>query len=131
MDAAGTGMTYVCTIPAVPPSLNRYTRMHWAAKERERESFQQMVWAVLNEKGNRCPRNLGAVDLHSVIVFTNLRHRDSDNYGSVLYKFVQDVLVAEGIIANDTADLCTGFPPALEVGPAEQTILMISQKNRS
>ena len=116
---------YICTIPAVPPSLNVYTRMHWSKQARVREAFQELVWAVLNEKGNRCPRGLDRVELRAVIQHTTSRRRDSDNAGATLWKFVQDVLVREGVIPDDTADRCHALAPKLVVGDVEQTILIV------
>jgi hypothetical protein len=116
---------YICTIPAVPLSLNVYTRLHWAEQAKAREAFQRMVWAVLNEAGNKCPRGLERVELHSEIQFTGERRRDSDNYGAVLNKWVQDVLVREGVIPDDTHDRCRAMPPKLIVGPCEQTVVIV------
>lgn len=117
--------TYPYIIPAVPPSLNEYTRMHWAKKERVRKDFQSCVWAALNEKGHRCPRGLERVELHAVLVFAKDRRRDSDNFGSVLWKFVQDVLVTEGIIPDDDHERCTAYPPRIAIGEKETTLLSI------
>lgn len=115
---------YVCTIPAVPLSLNVYTRMHWAAKARAREAFQEQVWGEVNKAGNRCPRGLDRIEIHSVIQFTDARRRDSDNYGAVLNKWVQDVLVDCGVISDDTHDKCRALPPKIVVGDVEQTVLI-------
>lgn len=116
---------YVCRIPAVPPSLNVYTRLHWNKQAKVREAFQEQVWAVINEKGNRCPRGLERVELRAVIQFTDHRKRDSDNFGSMLWKFTQDVLTREGVIPDDTADRCHALPPKLVVGAVEQTVLIV------
>lgn len=122
--------TYACTIPAVPPSLNEYKRWHWARQERERKAWQEMVWAVLNETGHRCPRGLEQVDVRAVLYFQTKRRRDSDNYGAVLAKWTQDVLVREGVIPDDTADRCTFYPPGIQTGASEQTFLVIRGQNR-
>lgn len=120
-------MTYICTVPAVAPSLNEWKHWHWAKQSREREAFQTMLWAVLNEKGNRCPRGLERVEIHAVVGFTVERGRDSDNFLTPLNKWTQDVLTDMGVIPDDTADRCTFYPPALVVGPSEQTVLMIGR----
>jgi hypothetical protein len=116
---------YVCTVPSVPPSNNVYQRLHWAKRAKVRKEFQEQLWAVLNEKGNRCPRGLERVELRAVLHFTTRRRRDSDNYGATLWKFVQDVLVGEGVIPDDTADRCTAYPPGIVLGESEHTLLVI------
>ena len=119
---------YVCTIPSVPPSNNIYQRMHWSKRERVRREFQEQLWAVLNEKGNRCPRGLQRVELRAVLHFTERRRRDSDNFGATLWKFVQDVLVSEGVIPDDTADRCTAYPPGILLAQSEHTLLVIQPR---
>jgi len=116
---------YVCTIPSVPPSNNVYQRLHWAKRERVRKEFQEQLWAVLNEKGNRCPRGLERVELKAVLHFTERRRRDSDNFGATLWKFVQDMLVREGVIPDDTADRCTSYAPGILLAESEYTLLVV------
>ena len=123
-------ITYVCRLPVLPPSLNVWRHWHWAKQDRERKAFQTMLWAVLNEKGNKCPRGLEAVDLHAVLCFPTKRGRDSDNYGAVLWKWVQDTLTQEGVIPDDTADRCTAHAPQLLQGP-ETTMLLIVPRDES
>ena len=112
-------MRYTFTIPSVPPSLNVYNHLHWSVRERYRKDFQDEAWAVLNEKGNRAPRGLERIDLRAVLYFTVHRRRDGDNYGAVLFKWLQDVLVREGVIPDDTADRCTSHSPAISVSDHE------------
>ena len=112
-------MRYTFTIPTVPPSLNEYKRMSMFPAARAQKAWQQQAWAVLNEKGNRAPRGLERIDLRAVLYFTVHRRRDGDNYGAVLFKWLQDVLVREGVIPDDTADRCTSHSPAISVGERE------------
>lgn len=123
---------WIGTLPVAPPSLNTYARMHWAAKRRVRDAFQWEVWAAINggNGGERCPRGLERVELRAVLTFPVTRGRDSDNYGATLWKFVQDVLTRQGVIPDDTADRCTGYPPKIVVGKAESTLLMIYAMGR-
>jgi len=128
MGSGAVSRAYVCTIPSVPPSNNVYQRMHWAQRQRVRRAFEEELWAVLNEKGNRCPRGLERVELRAVLHFREHRRRDSDNFGATLWKFVQDVLVREGVIPDDTADRCTSYPPGILVAQSEYTLLVIQPK---
>lgn len=116
---------YVFTIPVVPPSLNVYTRLHWSKQKKLREEFQEQVWASINEHGNRCPRGLEKVELHAVIQFPDARRRDSDNFGATLWKLVQDVLVRDGVIPDDSHDRCTAHPPKLMVGRKPLTVVTL------
>jgi len=121
---------YVCLLPVLPPSLNVWRHWHWGKQNKERNIFQGALMAVLNEKGNKCPRGLEAVELHAVLFFPTKRGRDSDNYAAVLWKWVQDELVNEGIIPDDTADRCTAHAPKMLQGP-EGTMLLISPRIES
>lgn len=116
---------YICTIPAVAPSLNEWRKWHWAKQSRERKAFQEMAWAVLNEKGNKAPRGLEAVEIHAVLMFREDRRRDSDNFGAVLAKWLQDSLTQLGIIPDDTADRCTFYPPKIVKGDKALTLITI------
>lgn len=116
---------YVCTIPSLPPSLNEWSRMHWAQRRLLRDDFQRELWAVLNEKGNRCPRGLERIEVRAVLTFGKKRRRDSDNFGAVLAKWTQDVLVREGVIPDDTADRCTFYPPGIVIGEEEGTLIVV------
>lgn len=116
---------YVMTIPAVPPSFNEFKRWPWQKQERERKAFQKLVWAYLNEHGNRCPRDLQRVELRFAMTFKVARRRDSDNFGALLHKWTQDMLVRERVIPDDTHDRCTAYPPRIVVGETDQTVIVI------
>lgn len=122
---------HVYSIPTVPPSLNVWKRMHWSAQEKARLQWQESLWALLNEAGNKCPRNLERVRIRAVLTFTTRRRRDSDNFLTPMNKWTQDALVNLGIIPDDTHDRCTFEPPGIVVGPSEQTFLVIEGKNRT
>lgn len=119
--------TWVTVIPVVPPSLNEWRKWHWSRQKREREAFQEQVWAALNEHGNRCPRGFERIELRFALSFTVTRRRDSDNFGSLLAKWVQDVLVRERVIPDDTHDRCTAHPPKIVLGEKEQTMIMLRE----
>ena len=121
---------YVLTLPALPPSLNEYTRWHWTKRKREKDAFQELVWGYLNELGNRCPREFDEVEIRAVLMFTEERRRDSDNFGAVLAKWVQDVLVRERVIPDDTADRCTCHPPKIVLGRKPMTVITLELKRR-
>jgi hypothetical protein len=121
----GEGMKYAYIIPAVPPSLNDWKRMSMYPAARAQRAFQQMLWAVLNEAGNKCPRGLQHVTCRAVLTFAHNRRHDPTNYGATLWKFATDVLVREGIISDDTAEHVTCIEPGIVIGESEQTFLVI------
>jgi len=121
-------VTYVLTIPATAPSFNEWRRWHWSKQERERISFQDLVWPLLCEKGNVCPRPLKPpVVLRAVVSRPLERRRDSDNAGMPMWKWIQDLLVMRGYLADDTHDLVTSMPPRIVVGERAQTVVLIEE----
>jgi hypothetical protein len=122
--------TYAFSIPLTPPSLNEYTRWHWTHRKREKDAFQTLVWGYLNERGNRCPRGFDEVEIRAVLMFTEERRRDSDNFGAVLAKWVQDSLVRERVIPDDTADRCTCHPPKIVLGRKPMTVITLELRRR-
>ena len=120
-------VTYSIEISDVPPSLNTYLRLHWSAQQRLKQEWECYVRALVNEHGNRCPRPLERVELRAVLFFPVRRRRDSDNYGSTLWKFVFDGLVKAGIIPDDDATRCAGYPPRIMRADTPSTVITISE----
>lgn len=122
-------ITYILTIPYAPPSLNDWMRWHWARQERERERFQRDVHLLLREKGNVCPRPLAIpLFLRAVVMRPGVRRRDSDNYATPLFKWLQDVLVLARYLPDDTADLVRYESPAVVAAPREMTIVTFERR---
>jgi len=118
--------TYVCSVPILPCSLNEWARAHWTRRRLLHDAFQHDLWAVLNEKDNKCPRGLERVECHAILTFTEKRRRDGENYGAVLWKWAADVLVREGVIPDDTPEHILCHTPELRVGSENQTLLLIT-----
>jgi hypothetical protein len=116
---------YICTIPAVPLSLNVYTRMKRWEQTAAKHEWQMLVNAAINQKGNACPRGFERVELHAVIQFKTNRGRDGDNYATPLWKWTQDEMVRCHVIPDDTHGRCKAMPPKLVVGPCEQTVVIV------
>ena len=122
------GMIYVCSVPAVPPSFNEYDRWCLGRKLRAKQEWQHMLGAVLNEKGNRCPRapqGFARIELKSVICFTTGRRRDGDNYGMPLWKWTQDVLVSYRVIPDDSREHCLVHAPGFALAKEPRTLITI------
>lgn len=87
-------------IDDIPPSLNRWTHLHWT---KQRVIKQEWAWlilaACLSAKVGR-PRHRHAT-IAITLAFPVLRRRDIDNYTP---KMVMDGLVNAGIIEDDRND---------------------------
>jgi hypothetical protein len=97
-------------------------------KLRAKKEWQGMLAAVLNEKGNRCPRapeGFARVELRSVLYFTSGRRRDGDNYSMPLWKWTQDVLVSYRVIPDDSHERCRAHAPGLVQATEPQTLITI------
>ena len=122
-------VVYVLSLPYAPPSLNDWMRWHWAKQERERQKFQEDVNFLLREKGNVCPRPLAApLFLRAVVMRPGARRRDSDNYATPLFKWLQDVLVLARYLPDDTADIVRYESPAVVAAPREMTIVTFERR---
>lgn len=121
--------SYVCTVPALPPSLNTWATMHWAYRRRLKQEFQQQLWAVLSEKGNRCPRDVAFVDCKAVLTFRDKRRRDAENFGAVLWKWAADVIVQEGVIPDDTPEYILCHTPGIIIGEPEGTLIVLELRS--
>ena len=120
-----TRMTYTCTIPAVPPSMNVYDRWPSYKQREEKRRWQADVLALCNEKGNRAPRGIERATLRAVIYFTTNRSRDGDNYFVPFWKWTMDALRYAGVLLGDTDDKVKPQKPVLSIGSTEQTLLVI------
>lgn len=130
MVAAAVGVaemvTYAFTVPAVPPSLNGWIRTSIYSQAEVKANWEYMVWGLVNEKGNRCPRPLAHAEISARITFATKRKRDADNFGACLWKFTLDGLVKAGVIPDDTPEYVTTHAPEMAVGKREETEITIS-----
>lgn len=124
-DQAKEPVIYVCSFPEMAPSLNEWSRWHWAKKKEQREIYQGVYKAELNRKGNKCPRGLARVEIHAVLMYPEGRRRDSDNMEAVLKKWFQDALVHLRIIPDDTAERCHFHTPRIMTGGKPMTVITI------
>lgn len=106
-------------------------RWHWTKQEKARKDFQWMLWCLLLEKGNQCPKGLERVVITAAITLTTNRRRDGDNFGALLAKWSQDTIVKLGVIPDDDHTRCKFMlPPTILVGSIEQTFLVIREDVR-
>ena len=120
-------MTYVLTIPRIPPSLNDFIRMGRPQQERERRAFERDVAALLCEKNNKCPQPLQTpVHLRAVVMRPGISRSDSDNQ-VLVYKWLQDVLVLKGFLPDDTPEYVTHQGARVMRGEKPLTIVTIEE----
>ncbi len=103
---------YWVRVNQIVPSLNEYLHLHWAVKSKVKETFLEEFILVLRHA--RVPKHNENVKLRAIIYFLERRRRDMSNYGSVLYKFVADGLVREGVIPDDTAKYVSTSEPVAD-----------------
>lgn len=83
-------------LPFVYPSLNRWTRLHWAEKKRIEDEFRDEVrWEAIQQgiRGFKSRVSIQVILYHPVE-----RHRDYENY---CYKWLKDSLKGIAIIDDD------------------------------
>ncbi|QDR80215.1 hypothetical protein [Sporomusa termitida] len=88
------------TVPDVPPSINRWTRLHWTRLRQFKKQWELEVWATaVKAKVNN--KQLAKAVIRITYFFTDSRRRDKDNYAP---KFILDGLVKAGVLQDDNAD---------------------------
>lgn len=110
----------VIAIPDTPPSLNMFTKLHWAAQAREKDQWQTRI--RLECLKWKLPKDVGVVHATAIFRFPSKRRRDIGNFQSTLEKFTGDALQPDWL-ADDTHDRFT-FSARIseEVGPKLTTI---------
>jgi len=90
------------TLYAVPPSLNKLMRMHWAAKSRLRSKYGNAVFALLSAKGWRFreKNNIPRASV-KIIVYQRTRRLDQDNLIGGMKPLIDGMRDA-GVIRNDS-----------------------------
>lgn len=87
-------------IDDIPPSLNRWTHLHWSKQRLIKQDWAWLIIAeCLKEKCGRPRYKFARVMI--TLVFPVVRRRDIDNYAP---KMIMDGLVDSGIIQDDRAD---------------------------
>jgi len=99
-------------IPALPPSLNEWSRQHWRVRHRAVEEMTDTLRLLAIEAGS--PK-FERAEVQLVYYFKHQRRRDPDNY---VPKFVLDGLRKAGIIADDNAEVLRLPQPEFRVDRA-------------
>lgn len=108
-DIGQDGGAWIIIIPLLPPSLNKWIRMHWAAKggfTRELTNNLRMVAMAY-----QIPQ-FGKCTVQIRYYFPTARRRDADNYAG---KALLDSLRYAGILTDDDHKTITLPEPVIEV----------------
>lgn len=98
----GGNVKALWVIPDIPPSLNKWERMHWSRRSNIKNSWEQFVW--LFQRTKPIPTDCEWVYASAEILFRRNAHRDLSNYDSTFWKIFPDVLQRAGILADDTEE---------------------------
>ncbi|HML33823.1 hypothetical protein [Sporomusa sphaeroides] len=101
----------------IPPSLNDWHGMHWAAKTKVKKQWENML-IVLLRGYKRVEKPVVRITYYPDIE----RRRDKDN---MTPKWIMDGLVKSGVIQDDNAkvvDLDWSIGPVVEIGRTEIVI---------
>ena len=98
-------------LPMSMPSLNAWSRWHWAQKRDFLNGLTDAVRLLVLEKCPSCTP-LGKCEIQVVHYFRVRRRRDQDN---ACPKFLLDALRRAGLIQDDNAEACAIMPPRFEV----------------
>lgn len=102
-------LTVWISIPGEMPSLNKWTRQHWAVTRR---MLQEMTANMQTLKAAKKLPSFEKATLRVVHYFRTNRSRDQDNYTP---KQLQDSLRKAGILADDNANVLRLMPVEFEV----------------
>ena len=87
------------TIPDIPPSLNKWSRMHWAKAAEIKKQWEANVYYASFSQRPKEPYKKAKVTI--TYFFKTKQRRDLDNY---VPKFILDGLVKAHIILDDRAE---------------------------
>ena len=92
-------------IPGIPPSLNEWSRMHWAKAARLKKQWEHDVYYCAYSVRPKTPIKFAKVKI--TYFFKTNRHRDIvDNYSP---KFLMDGIVKAGVLVDDRTEY-VGIP---------------------
>lgn len=108
----------IIEVPETPPSLNKWTKMHWAKSRGIKKRWEAMI-AVLAKQA-KAPK-FSKANINITYYFTTNHRRDKDNYTP---KFIMDGLVKAGVLVDDNTSL-VNVDWKLERGDKALTVIEI------
>jgi len=112
-------------IPGKPPTINQiYAGAHWAERKKIKDAWRWRVKAALTENPQK-PVEHYPVTVEVIVQFTGRRY-DWENCAFAA-KLVQDALIAEGILENDSPPYISRGTLIPIKGPEDKVIYVIYQ----
>ena len=112
------------TLPEVPPSLNKWSRMHWMKAAKVKKQWEKDIYYSAYNLRPEQPYQKAKVKI--TYFFKTKRRRDIDNYTP---KFLLDGLVKAGIIIDD-AESVIGKPDIFfDYSNEEKTIIEVRSED--
>ena len=113
-------------IPDIHPSLNEWTRFHWAVKKRIKDTWYAQIYVLvyqLKSKQCLCLPFKSRPKVTITYRFPDNRDRDADNYAP---KFIIDGLRYARVISNDSVKDIQLEPVKIELGTGtRETIIRV------
>lgn len=106
--------TFTYKAPNRPLSINEANRMHWAPRRLRLAPWKELTRAAY--RAAKKEKTGVPVDVLVILPFERKARRDPHNYTSTTVKAIVDVLVAEGLVPDDTAEWVRVLEPELVVG---------------
>lgn len=105
--------TFTYKAPNRPLSINESNRMHWAPRRLRLAPWKELTRAAYRD----AKKDTTGVPVNVLVIlpFERKARRDPHNYTSTMVKVIVDVLVAEGLVPDDTAEWVRVIEPELVV----------------
>lgn len=98
--------------PFVHPSVNRWSRTHWAVREKQKNKLIETAKAIIKASGGFVFP--GPVEVYITLVFKDQRKRDIDNYSC---KWLIDAL-KDDVFTDDNSEVVKALHIRFEVDKA-------------
>jgi hypothetical protein len=103
------------TAPNRPMSINEANKMHWAPRRLRLHPWKECTRAAYRS-ADKAETGV-PVRILVWLPFERKARRDPHNYTSTMVKAIVDVLVAEGLVPDDTAEWVEVLDPQLVIDP--------------
>lgn len=108
-------VSFTFTAPNRPLSINEANKMHWAKKRLRLAPWKELVRDAYRE----ATKGTTGVPVKILVwlPFERKARRDAHNYTSTMVKMIVDILVAEGLVPDDTPEWVRVEDPELVIDP--------------
>jgi len=113
----------IIDLPLLPPSLNKYSRMHWKKQRNEKKVWNDylfIAWLKLKRPVYQ------QIIITLIFTFPDRKQRDLDNYLATGSKLIGDAV--KGLfIPDDIPKYLAGWKFLFQLGTAPQTTIIIEE----